>query len=366
MTICAAVVAEGDAAPAGRPVVKIGIILPLSGEMAVYGEPLRDAALLRVAELEKESTKLEYKMFFEDSAGEMRGSLLAANRLVSLDKVDFLTNFWGDSSMVSMPVAQRAGIPHMTISTFNPKVLGHSPLNSAITTSAEREAVLVVDTCRKLHYKRVAMLHWHSFDGDYAAQAVRDELKKAGMELVADISYNSGEREFLTYLTEIKESKPDVFFDFSVAPEMFIVEKRFKELGLKCDVTTIDGCYDGHEDYEYIQGRWYVSCAAPTAGFSAKYQDKYHRAPEYATGFMYDGLSLIVRAFEETSAKGEKPAPKEAALWLRKTRNIQGVLGELKCDGRGFIDTKPRLMRIADKKPVETTVEEIKTLKGIK
>lgn len=349
-----------------KETVKIGIILPLTGDISSYGEALRDVALLKERELQASNLKYQYQFIIEDNNTQTKTALLAANRLVSLDHVDFLVGFWGDYSMAALPIAQRAGIPHMAILPWNTKAVGHSPLNCAIASSAEAETELILDTAKKLGYRRIAIIYQRAFDAEEAIIALRQSVKEKNMQLVAEVPFNEGERDFLPYLWKIKDSKPDLMINLAISPEIFIIEKQFKEMGLKCDVTTYDGDYDGYENNEYIQGHWYIACAAPSAEFSKKYGNMYHRSPEYGTGFMYDGLSLIVRAYEESSVNGQKPSAQKVAAWLRNVHGIQGAVGELNCDSRGFIDTQPRLMRIDHGKGVPTTAEELLKLKAEK
>jgi ABC-type branched-subunit amino acid transport system substrate-binding protein len=75
-----------EVAPAALPTV--GVILPLSGEAASYGQQFR-----RGMELNPEYSS--FKLVFEDSKFETKTAVTAFNRLVELDHVNYLISFGG-------------------------------------------------------------------------------------------------------------------------------------------------------------------------------------------------------------------------------------------------------------------------------
>ena len=73
----------------GKPVVKIGAILPLTGAMGFVGQTYKDLYEMRLSEI-PENSKFKYQLIFEDDQLDAQKSLTAGQKLLSLDNVDVL------------------------------------------------------------------------------------------------------------------------------------------------------------------------------------------------------------------------------------------------------------------------------------
>jgi branched-chain amino acid transport system substrate-binding protein len=87
--------------------IKVGVIAPLSGDLAVYGHSLRNGITLA----QEDFDLTQYKFIFEDSEYNAMKSVSAYRKLVDVDDVDFIIG-WGSVSGSSITsLATKDNIP---------------------------------------------------------------------------------------------------------------------------------------------------------------------------------------------------------------------------------------------------------------
>ena len=67
---------------------KIGIILPVSGHFVFYGEKIVQS--IKIAEEKIPGLKTDFEIIIEDDEGDVKKAASAANKLITIDKVDVL------------------------------------------------------------------------------------------------------------------------------------------------------------------------------------------------------------------------------------------------------------------------------------
>lgn len=70
-----------------RPLIKIGLILPLSGGMAHVGAAFRDAARMAIDDIPSDS-RFHYQLVIEDDQLPSAKAATAVQKLIDRDKVD--------------------------------------------------------------------------------------------------------------------------------------------------------------------------------------------------------------------------------------------------------------------------------------
>ncbi|MBW3011342.1 ABC transporter substrate-binding protein, partial [Candidatus Woesearchaeota archaeon] len=99
--------------------VKIGAVLPLTGDAASYGEAARNAMTLAADEINAKGgvRGKKIKLIFEDNMLDASTSLTAVNKLIEIDQVTGLASLSSANTVVICPVAEEKKVPLMTIGT---------------------------------------------------------------------------------------------------------------------------------------------------------------------------------------------------------------------------------------------------------
>ena len=100
--------------------IKIGIILPLSGNAAALGESARNAAIL--AKEKFKDTKNKYELIFEDDQADSKKTVSAFKKLVDVNQISaVITAFSGPGNAIA-PLAQKEQIIHFSVGSADTNI----------------------------------------------------------------------------------------------------------------------------------------------------------------------------------------------------------------------------------------------------
>ena len=319
-------------------VIRIGVFLPLTGQMAYGGQLELDGVKMAHKELPSVLGK-KIELFVVDNKSDKVESANAVKRLIEKEKVVAIIGTYGSSlAMAGGEVAEKAGIPVMGTSCTNPLVTqgkkfyfracfidpfqGAGAATYAVETLKMKKAALIVDVAN-----------------DYSvglASFFKQSYKKQGGEVVAELKYNSGDQDFTAQLTEIISKKPDVLFIPSYFAEGAIVMKQARELGAKFqimggdamdnpEIVKIGGAaVEGfiHTTFPYDPSMKDMSDIAKkfTENWKKAFPDK---EPNVNAALGYDSFMLLADAITR-AGKAEPNAIRDA---LEVTKGFPGVTG---------------------------------------
>ncbi|MSR84953.1 hypothetical protein EXS71_00730 [Candidatus Uhrbacteria bacterium] len=339
---------QSPAAPTIKPTITIGYIAPLSGNVAFLGEGVKNAAELALADLQTKNTKYNYKLLFEDNDFSPAKTASAAQKLISVDHVDALVTVASSAGRVVTPIAEKAQVIHVGIAS-DPNI-AKGTYNFINWTPPDEEVPVFVNQMKKRNIKKLAVFG-QQISG---ITAVIDELKKeiAGtdMQIVSEDISNAGDKDFRTAIKKAEAANPDYFLMVMFSPELEIVAKQIKELGIKIPITAIES-FELSDKPELFEGLWYVNAADPTPAFANAYQTKYGKNPSIATPNSYDILGMIVAAAETFDGK-TKPSTTDLANALARVRGYNGALGNnISMNANHVVISKAVVRIIKDGKP---------------
>src|SRR5690606_30116973 len=100
--------------------------------------------------------------------------------------------------------------------------------------------------------QKVAVLHDKQSYGQGIASSVRDELKKAGVDVVMFEGINAGDSDYSAVITKLKSSGADFVYYGGYHPEMGLLLRQGAEQGLKTQFMGPEGV--GNPDINAIAG----------------------------------------------------------------------------------------------------------------
>lgn len=337
---------------ADKPVIKIGFVLPLSGNASYLGEGMRKAAELALKDLETRNTKYKYELLFEDDAFTPAKTASALNKLISIDKVDVVSTVASAAGGVANPIAEKSKIVH--ISTASDPAIAKGEFNFTNWTPPKEEVKVFLAEAQKRGIKKIA-LFGQTISG---ITAVFDELKQqlpgTGITIVSEDISNFGTKDFRTAIQKAKASNPDYIVICMFSPELEVLTSQIKELGIKIPITAIES-FELSDNPGLFEGLWYVNAADPTKEFSDKYSEAYKKNVSIGTPNAYDNVMLVVAAAEKF-AGNQKPTTTELAKGIAAIRDYSGALGTGIAVGPDHVVITQAVLRtIKDGKPVTLT-----------
>lgn len=334
--------------PAEKAVVKIGATLPLTGDVAFLGEGARQGMELALSELK--DTKFTYKLIFEDDKIDPKLASTAATKLMTVDNVDAILSLSSGTGNVVTPLAEENKVIHFGIASD--ANIAKGIFNFIHWTPPDEEVRVWVKEAQNRGIKKVAVFSVQQ-QGELA---IAEELKKQGpafgVEVVDEQIFPAGEKDFRTMLIKARQAKPDIFMLLAFSPEIDILYKQMKEMGVKEPVTSIEA-FELTDDPAQFEGNWYVNGADFSGKFQSNFEKKYGKMPILGTANAYDILKLMVEGFERAGTDSSvKPSPEAVASALIQVKDFDGALGKLSIGETGIVWSPASVRIIQDGKPV--------------
>ncbi|MBA3877794.1 MAG: branched chain amino acid ABC transporter substrate-binding protein [Anaerolinea sp.] len=236
LTVSACTGGASGSPTTGEPII-IGIITPLTGEVAIDGELTKKGIDLAVAEVNAGGgvggRQIEVRL--EDGACDPAATASAAEKLLTRDKVIALEGaFCSSATAAAMPLAARAQTPFVSALSTAADLTEQG--NAWFSRFAPTEALMAAQATPilvgELGIKKAAIL---TFNDDYGlsyAAAYDTELRAAGVEVVSVENFGANTQDFAPYISKIKTSGADtVFVAADTGPEAAVF-KQMVQLGL--------------------------------------------------------------------------------------------------------------------------------------
>lgn len=189
---------------ASDDVIRIGAILPLTGSMSFLGEPELLGLQAAVEEYNAKSNTHNrvMELLVEDSKGDVKFAVMAAQRLVNAKVTAVVTSCSGVSKAVA-PVFNKADIPMFALCS-DTSIAAQNPncINFYVNLDAEQDAL--VGFLKKRGIKDISILRVNAEAGVLAV----DLLKKKYPELTVsqEFEYDLDRRDFRDLIASIKNS----------------------------------------------------------------------------------------------------------------------------------------------------------------
>jgi branched-chain amino acid transport system substrate-binding protein len=315
--------------PVDNSVVKVGVILPLSGDLAFIGEPAKHGAEMALESFGE--TKHKYELIFEDDQFDGKKAVTAANKLISIDKVNAIVTFGSSGGNSVKPIAEANNIIHFAVASD--QKIADGVINFNHWTSPREEVRAMVDEFVNRGIKTVSILTMNQ-DGMIAiADELKSQLKNTGIEIVGEEKFNVGTRDFRTISAKLKEKLPEIIVMVNYSPELEVLGRQIRDAGINTPMTSFEGL-DATTDAKLFAGSWYSTASDMTDKFKTEFKAKYNLDPIVGTGNVYDIVSFVVTASE--NIKGQVNTDKLGSS-LVKIKDFVGSMGIVSIGADGAV-----------------------------
>ncbi len=305
--------------------VKVGIVLPLTGPQAKFGEIEKKSFDLALEEINAargiNGKKLELVM--EDDTGRPEVGRSVVEKLITKDKVVMIGG--GYSSSVTYAVAsvcQQHKMPFLVNTGSADKITSSGwdyiyRLNPPVSHYADAITTLLAE---KVKPKTVVILHENSLFGTKGASSFEKICEKAGYKVVLKEEYEHGGIDFKPVLIRVKQLNPDIIYMVSYTMDGSLLMKQAKEL--KLTPKMFIGGAGGFTLSEFAENAgvasenvisatlWHQVLPFPGAmtyykKFVAKYNKpaEYHGAEAYSACYVIADVLKRAKSFKNTDIK---------------------------------------------------------------
>ena len=318
--------------------IKIGVILPMTGSIAGYGQMAKNGIELAHSMQPKLKNGDNIKLIYIDNAGDKSQSANAVNRVISSDKVSAIIGaLTSSNSLVVSSIVRKKHVPTVAPVATNKRVTRANPyMNRACFIDPFQGKVAAKFAIDNLNAKTAVVIvdKAQAYSAGLAKNFIKDYTKMGG-KVLKRVFITSGDKDFKAILSTIKKVNPQVVYAPIYAPEMALILKQAKMLGIKKPFLAGDGVSDlktlvgvaKDASNSLMYSDHFNESAAPTKlskQFVKKYHEKYHESvPSFAANGA-DSYFIIINAMN----KCKNPKDRECiAKNITKTKNLEGVTG---------------------------------------
>ncbi len=301
--------------------VKIGAVLPFTGELAYVGQDIREGIELAIAERGKQQPSIE--VIWEDGKFAPKESVNAAQKLISNDKVDFIVSLW-DTADVIAPVTERAKVIQLSI-RWNPDVAAKFKYTFTFESLYQTFAADQIKLIKMQNLKTAVFFHEQTQAGIRERESFLKNAKEAGIDVLGVESFQTGETDFRTPITKLVNKNPDIFVNEGFPPASEILIKQLRTL--RPDMRHL-GFYEVISDKALIENQPFVSQIGFLPDFSARFEKKYGHPFKIRAPHGYEIVRMISWAYGEPAPEA-KPNIDQIRDKLGTLKDFDSVLGKL-------------------------------------
>lgn len=316
----AAITLALSGAASAQEMVKVGLILPMTGSFASTGRQIEAAAKLYMQQNGDMVAGKKVQLVLKDDTGVADVTKRLAQELIVNDKVAVLAGFGlTPLALAVAPLATQAKVPTVVMAAATATITEASPFIVRTSFTLPQATVPMADWAAKNGMKKVVTLVSDYGPGIDAEKAFSETFAKAGGQ-VENLRVPLRNPDFSPFLQRAADAKPDAVFVFVPSGVGAQFMKQFAERGLDQsgvrligpgDVTDDDILNDmGDVALNVITTQHYS--AAHDSAENKAFVEAFRKAnggmrPNFMAVGGYDGMHLIYEGLKKTNGAGGEP-----------------------------------------------------------
>ncbi len=348
--------------------IKIGMIGPLTGEVAMYGTAVLKAVQLYVNQYNEDGglNGRMIEIIEYDDKHDQTDAINAYNKLATSDEV--IAIIGAVTSTPTIAVAQASlddRMPLMTPTATHVDVTKYGDnMFRACFLDPFQGSAMAGYAKNELGATTAAVIYNNSdaySTGLY--ESFVDTAGELGLEIVAVESYAGTDTDYQTQLTNIKSKNPDVIFAPDYYNSLYLVMSQAKSAGITAKFLGVDGA-DGilgieGVDTSIVEGLYFANHYSTedqsdvVQNFLRGYKDEYDEEPSALAALGYDAAMLMIAALEEVAADMELEPTKEvyeAIIAALKATDMEAVTGRITYDANNNPQKSVAIILVKDGK----------------
>ena len=313
--------------------IKIGVTLPLTGPIAVYGNWVQKSLDLAKEEVNSMDGVKGYQIdiVYEDDKCQPNVAVTNIHKLLDVDNTKTIISFCSAVTPSIAPIAKDKAVVFSPAAFSDPVV--EAKYDHVFTTQPplREEMKKLAEYIFSQGIRKLSIIHVQNDLGVSYSHWLHEELKSLGGEIVLVEKFNLLDTDFRTQLTKIKNTQTEGLFIAMSGEGLGQIINQAKELKLDTKLfgATISEsapflkvARENAEGYVYTYPIKLVETE-----FSKKYKEKYGEEPEVYAINSYNALALIIQILEKCPNQ-ELNCMKSATQNMK----IDGASGEFKIE----------------------------------
>ena len=350
----------------GNEPIKIGWIGPLTGNVATWGEGMKNVFSLAIKEINNDGgiDGHELQVIYEDGKCNGKDAATAMQKLANIDQVEVVVGgFCSGESISSVPIAEQAKVFMISAGSSSPDLTGISQYFARNYPSDSSQSTILANIAyNNKNWKNIAIIQEQTDYAQALYETFEEEFESMGGTVVINEKFKVGDTDFKTSLAKIKNQNPNaVFLLTQSGPAAAQIAKQMVELSWNIPLMASDALITDTETIsknpDVLEGT--IGAVFGTNPDNQKfqnlislYQEKYGKELPYQSYAQtyYDAAFLVKEGIESVGNNG-----KSLAKWIRTIKDWQGAAGSVTIKENGDLKggLSPRIIRNGEIVPYE-------------
>ena len=341
--------------------VKIGVILPLTGNVAKIGEDLQKGMDVAYS-LYRDSVRYKVDLVYKDSQGDPQKGV-SAFRLLLFESPQPLGVIVALSTVTKalIPIADREKIPLIATATSAAGLPQESEWVFRFFTQACADAKAMAEfAVDSLGIKKVSILALQNEFGQSYAACFKRYFERKGGKIQTIEYYPPGETQFGPYVLKILRDTPDAVYLVGYTSSLPLIPRKIRELGKEVMILgpgTIGEPWVIEQAGGSLEGAYYTgnlfdvqdTSQIPVRDFVRAFSERYQGPPQYFNVFGYDLVRMLMKTIDQLPpTQLTREGLKETLLSIR---SFNGVLGTIRVQPDGEINFPVTIEYVKDGEP---------------
>jgi branched-chain amino acid transport system substrate-binding protein len=338
----------GAYAASGDGEIKIGVLGPTTGTMAIGGSHQKDGVQFAIDEINAAGGLLgrQLKAIYEDTEGNAQNAVTIMNKFLYRDNVSLTIGSNNSPEILAvLDLIAKAKTPHIVPSGVAAGITasGNEWIFRITATDGTYSRALVEYAVKSLKSSKIAIIYDTNDYGQGGKRMVEENLKNNGLGFVMSEGYTTGTKDFAPLLMKAKSSGADSLIIWGNYTEGAQLVRQIRDLNLTCNVLVSTGVTIGN--FFQLAGDAANGIYGVSSGFSPqrtdkvavdfmnKFKEKKGYVPDINVVLAYDAMIVYAQAVKNAGS-ADKQAVRDA---LRKIQNYPVVSGSIsfKANGEG-------------------------------
>ena len=343
---------------ASADTIKVGVLAPFAGPMAVWGEQFKAAMDTYVAQHGKQAGAHTIEFIYKDAGyGNPEVAKAGAQELLVSDKVAYLAGFvFTPDALAVAPLINRSKTPTIIFNAGLTEIMTKSPYFVRVGFTPGQVAVPMAEWASRTGIGKVATAVSDFGPGIDVEKTFSEAFKAKGGAIVDAIRMPLNSTDFAPFMQRIKAEHPDALFAFLPAgPPTYGFVKAYAENGLAAAGIKLLGTGETDETILKSLGdaalgintAYFYSAAHDSAAnkefLAALEKQKPGAVANFASVEAYDGMHVL---YEMVKAAGSDP---DKALAFAKTMKWESPRGPVSIDPDSRNITQNVYIRVVEK-----------------
>jgi len=331
--------AEKAAEPAEEEVIKIGVLMNLTGPWASIDGPAWNSVQLAVEDLNNAGGVLGKKVeaICIDTKADEAETVSAAVRLCETEEVNVVIGYCDTHwVLTAAPIVREYGIPFITAGATHPRIPERSGAWLACFSDAAQASIVAEYAYKELDLRTVAVWIDNACDFSVACCAFfEDAFKHYGGEVVYEDYFETDWTDYSALVTRLKSREDEVDFVYvgAIPGNIGIIVKQIREGGITMPIHSEDGAdtpllaevAGRHAEGVVITSHMTLESKEPqVVEYIKGYREMHGRNPENAFAALgYDATMLVAEAIKKIGSAD----PKKISAGMTLIKDFQGVTG---------------------------------------